>query len=476
MSAIFGETPTAIGKAAAGDLSKSQHRLPAGRLIAFASLALPVTAAQLPLAVYLPALYAQYFGLSLVTLGGIFLAERIWGAAADPLVGILSDRTKSRFGRRKSWILGGSAIYALATVFLFFPTLPFVKVTPICLTVTLFTFYLAWSMIQIPYLAWSGEVSGEYHERTRIAMFQAVMAAISLLLILILPTIIDQIAPSDAPLKLGAMGGVILLSLPVTLRLTLRALPEPPFSAVAPVRPPFMTTLRLVLREGALLRVFFSDFAVTAAQGCRGVLFVFFVSTYMDLPKWTSGLFLLQFIFGIGASPIWAAVAKRFGKHRTAVAGELAQVAINLGLLLVIPGQLPLLLGLTIAQGLAQGSGNLMLRSMVADVADQHRLATGTDRTALFFSVFSVSAKTGLAVATGIALPLVAWLGFNPGAKVNTPEGLHGLALVFALGPALAHLISAGLIYNFPIDENRHAEILTALEEQILHDPLSANP
>jgi glycoside/pentoside/hexuronide:cation symporter, GPH family len=449
--------------------------LPAGRLIAFASLALPVTAAQVPLAVYLPALYAQYFGLSLAALGAIFLAERVWGAAADPLIGILSDRTTSRFGRRKSWIVAGAVLYALATVFLFFPTLPFVRVTPLYLTATLFTFYLAWSMIQIPYLAWSGEVSSEYHERTRIAMFQAVAAAASLLLILVLPTIIDQISAKDAPLKLGAMGAVILLSLPVTLLLALRAVPEPSVPAVRPARLALTTTLRLILREGALVRIFFSDFAVSAGQGCRGVLFIFFVTTYMGLPKWASGLFLLQFIFGVAASPIWAAIARRLGKHQTAVAGELVQVAINLGLLLVIPEQLPLLLALTVAQGLAQGSGNLMLRSMVADVADHHRLETGSDRTALFFSVFSISMKTGLAVATGVALPLVAWLGFNPASKMNSPEALRGLALVFALGPALAHLISAGLIFNFPIDQARHAEILKALEDQILHDPMNAN-
>ena len=112
---------------------------------------------------------------------------------------------------------------------------------------------------------------------------------------------------------------------------------------------------------------------------------------------------------------------------------------------------------------------------MVADVADHHRLETGTDRTALFFSVFSISMKTGLAVATGIALPLVAWLGFDPAAKVNSPEALHGLLFVFALGPALAHLISTSLIYNFPIDEARHAEILDALEAQIFHDPMNAS-
>ncbi len=456
-----------------GDAESKQ--LPRGRLIAFASLMLPITAAQVPMAAFLPALYAQYFGIPLAALGAIFLAERVWGAAADPIIGILSDRTKSRFGRRKSWILIGGLLYALATVFLFFPTLPFVHVTPVFLTATLFTFYLAWSMIQIPYLAWSGEVSSDYHERTRIAMFQAVAAALSLLLILILPTIIDQISPKNAVLKLGAMGGVILLSLPVSLLLTLRSVPKTLKPAAPPARLAPVKTLALILREGALLRIFFSDFAVSAGQGVRGVLAIFFVTDYMHLPKLASAVFLLQFIFGVAASPIWAAIARRLGKHRTAATGELVQVAINLCLLLVVPGHVALLLGLTVAQGLAQGSGNLMLRSMVADVADRHRLETGTDRTALFFSVFSISMKTGLAVAAGVGLPLVAWLGFNPALPVNTHQALHGLVLVFALGPALAHLISAALIFNFPIDEARHLEIRRALEEEVLHDPLTGN-
>jgi glycoside/pentoside/hexuronide:cation symporter, GPH family len=437
----------------------AQGALPAGRLIAFASLMLPVTAAQLPLAVYLPALYAQHFGLSLAALGGIFLVERIWGTFTDPLIGLLSDRTKTRFGRRKSWIVAGAIIYGVATLFLFFPGMPFVKVTPLYLVAVLIAFYLAWSMIQIPYLAWSGEVSGEYHERTRVAMFQAVSAALSLLLILVLPTIIDQVAPKNALAKLAAMGGMILLSLPITLWFTLRAFDEPARPALPSQPLPLKTTIKLVLKEGALLRVLLSDLAVTVGQGCRATLFLFFVTFYMQLPKWGSGLFLLQFIFGIVAAPIWAAVARQFGKHRTAVAGELVQVAINLGLLLVLPGQLPLLLGLTVAQGLAQGSGNLMLRSMVADVADSQKLKSGADHTAVFFSVFSISAKAGMALAVGIALPLVAWFGFNPAAKINTPEALHGLAMVFALGPAIAHLISAALLYGFPIDEARHAEI-----------------
>jgi Na+/melibiose symporter-like transporter len=212
--------------------------------------------------------------------------------------------------------------------------------------------------------------------------------------------------------------------------------------------------------------VLLSDFAVTVGQSTRGGLIVFFVTFYMGLPHWASGLFLFQFIFGVIAGPIWAEIGYRIGKARAAVAGELAQVAINLGLLFVVPGQLGPLLALTVAQGLAQGSGNLMLRSMVADVADEHRLRTGEDRSALFFSTFSLSSKAGMAVAVGIALPLVGWLGFDPTAASNTPEALRGLLWVFALGPAITHLISATLIHGFPLHEARHSEIRRRLEER----------
>jgi GPH family glycoside/pentoside/hexuronide:cation symporter len=142
-------------------------------------------------------------------------------------------------------------------------------------------------------------------------------------------------------------------------------------------------------------------------------------------------------------------------------------VVINLGLLLVTPETLPLLIGLTIAQGLAQGSGNLMLRAMVSDVADKQRLETGVDRTGLLFSIFSLTGKSATAVAVGVALPLVGFLGFKPGAA-NSAEALLGLKLVFALGPAIAHLASAFLNRGFTLDEAGHGEIRRQLDQRDL--------
>lgn len=432
----------------------------AAELARFSAIAVPLAAAGLPLGVYLPAIYARDYGLSLTVIGVIFLLGRLWDAIADPVMGSLSDRTRSRYGRRKPWIAAGGVVFGLSSIFLFFP--PF-GVTPLSLGIVLFFFYLGWTAVQIPFQAWSGEVSGEYHQRTRIATYQTVVTSGALLLTLILPTIADQLRPGDGRLQLTLMGALVLLSIVPALFLTLTALKEPPLPPLPVGKPSLRETIRAITGEPLLLRVLASDFAVTLAQNIRAALIVFFVSFYMGRPEWAGGLFLFQFVFGVFAGPIWLKIGRRYGKHRTAVAGELVQVGINLSLLLVTPDTFGLLLALTLAQGLAQGSGNLMLRAIVADVADKHRLDSGEDRTGLYYSVFSLAGKTATAVAVGIALPLVSWLGFDP--KVaNSPEALTGLLLVFGLGPAIAHALSAALIARFPLDEAAHAEIRRQLD------------
>lgn len=432
----------------------------AGRLIRFSAISVPVAAATMPIAVYLPPILARDFGLSLSVIGLIFLIGRLWDAVLDPLVGALSDRTRSRYGRRKPWIAAGGAVFAVFASLLFFPV---AEVTPFYLSIVLLFFYLGWTAIQIPFLAWSGEISGQYHQRTRIATYQTVIGAAGLFVTLILPTVADQLRPGDGRLQMTLMGALLLVTLLPGLFLSLtafkeeapRELPEP-FS--------FQQSLRAVFANPLLLRVLASDFSVTLGQMIRSSLIVFFVAFYMGRPEWAAGLFLFQFIFGIFAGPIWLRIGLRFGKHRTAVAGEMVQVAVNFSLLLVTPDRFGLLLALTICQGLAQGSGNLMLRSIVADIADKHRLETGEDRTGLYYSVFSLAGKAAAAAAIGIALPLIGWLGFDP-KGANTPEALNGLLLVFALGPALAHALSAALIARFPLDERAHTEIRRQLEE-----------
>jgi Na+/melibiose symporter-like transporter len=439
--------------------ARSEPPLSGWKLTRFSAIAIPVAAAGLPIGVYLPAIFARDFGLSLAGIGAIFLVGRLWDGLLDPIVGALSDRTRTRFGRRKSWIAGGGVLFTISSLFLFFPI---AAVTPAYLSVVLFFFYLGWTAVQIPFLAWSGEISGQYHERTRIATYQTVIAAAALFLTLVLPTIADQIRPGDGKLQMALMGGLVVATILPSLFLTLTTFPEEAPKQL-PERFSVRQSLGAVFANPLLLRVLASDFAVTLGQNIRAALIVFFVSFYMGRPEWAAGLFLFQFVFGILAGPIWLRIGLKFGKHRTAVAGELVQVAVNLGLLLLTPDRFGLLLALTLAQGLAQGSGNLMLRAIVADVADKERLETGEERTGLYYSVFTLAGKLAGAAAIGVALPLVAWFGFDP-KHANSPEALAGLLYVFALGPAIAHAISALLVARFPLDEAAHSEIRRQLE------------
>ena len=428
-------------------------------MLAFAFLGVPLAAVFLPLGVYLPPFYAQTMGLGLKTVGLVFMASRLWNAVCDPVVGLLSDHTRSRFGRRKPWIAAGSVVFMAGVVTVYWPSHE--GVGALQLAAALFALYLGWTMVGTPLAAWASERSADYHERSRVQTYVQTGTAVGMMLTLLLPALLDQLSTRDPYETIAAMGGFALVTFVPSVLLLLLFEREPALprmeTGVSVAR-----SLTCFATSPLILRVMASDFCVATGQGIRGALFVFFVSGYMGLPKWASLLFFLQFVFGVFAAPIWLRVGYRLGKHRTVVAGEVTQIVINLGLLFIAPGDLWPLLGLTIAQGLAQGSGNLMLRAMVSDIADDHRLKTGREQSGLLFSIFNVTNNAAAAAAVGIAYPLIAWLGFVPG-HANGQAALAGLAVLFALGPAIGHALSALLVWRFPLDERRHAELRAAL-------------
>lgn len=427
----------------------------AGRLFRFAALGMPLAAVEVPLGIYLPPLYASALGFDLVTVGLVFLVARLWDAAIDPGIGILSDRTRSRFGRRRPWIAVGGAIVLLGAILVFLPP---AGAGAGVLLLGLCTLYLGCSMIATPYAAWAGELAGQYHERTRILTYGQVMTSLGLLLALVLPRLLADRLAGVPRLELAGMGAMAAVLLVPALLTGLTALPEPP-PTPRPAEPESLVrALRLASADRLLLRVLAASFAARLGQGLRTAVFVFFVAHFMGRPGWAHGLFLLQYLFGIVACPLWLVIGRRLGKSRAAVVGELAQTGINLALLLLEPAGTALLVALTVAQGLTQGSGTLMCRAIVADVADHHRLVTGHDRIGLFYAVLSLTDKAALALAVGAALPLLALCGFDPRAP-NDPVVLGHLRDVFALGPALGHLLSAAIIRGFALSEHRHSEI-----------------
>jgi Na+/melibiose symporter-like transporter len=435
-------------------------RLNGWRLLRFSAMAVPVYAAAQPVMAFVPTILSRHYAIPLAGLGLFYLAGQLANSLLDPVVGALSDRTVSRFGRRRPWIAGGGVLFIIGCTMLFFPP-PGAGL--LWAGTGVLSYYTGASVTQTALLAWSGELSRDYDQRTRIASQFTLLASVALVGTLLLPALADQVRPDDGPLRLALFGGLVLFTAVPGLLLTLTAMPDR--SAPAHRSPLALgKTLKAVFGNRLLLRVLGADAAVTAGQGVRTALLLFIVTIYFRRPEWAAGFFLLQYSFGIMAGPIWRRIGQRLGKGRAAVTAELLQAAINFGLAFLTPDRFGLMMALAVAQGLTQGSGNLMLRSMVADIADLHRAQTGEERTGLFYSVFSVSMKLGGALAFGIALPLVTAFGFDPAATSNTPRALQALLLVFALGPALGHLLAAALIAGFPLDASRHAAIRRAIE------------
>ena len=430
------------------------------RLARFSAVAVPLYAAGQPVLAYVPAILSRHYGIALAQLGLVFLVGQLFNSLLDPLVGTLSDRTVSRFGRRRPWVAGGGALFLIGSAMLFFPP---AGVSIAWVGVGAIAYFCGSSITQTALLAWSGEISSDYNRRTGIASHFSFLSAAALVLVLVLPALADHWRPADGPLRLTLFGALVLATGLPGLWLTLTALPDRSAPVVGK-GPSVASALRAVVSNGLLLRVLAADTVVTAGQGIRTGLMLFVVTIYFHRPEWAAGMFLFQYSFGMLAAPLWRRIGTALGKSRAAVLAELVQAAINLGLLALSPHRFGLMLALATAQGLSQGAGNLMLRAMVADIADARRLATGEEANGLYYSAFSVSMKLGGAFALGIALPALGALGFHPQGP-NTPAALDGLLLVFALGPALAHGVAAALLLGFPLDQRTHSEIRARLQD-----------
>lgn len=438
----------------------AERPLTTRRLLGFAAFSVPIHAAAQPIVAFVPVIFSRQYDIPLATLGFIFLIGQVFNSLIAPLIGTLSDRTASPLGRRRPWIAGGGLLFLTGCAMLFFPPQ---AVGVAWLWTGVLLYYLGAAISTTTLLAWSGEITRDYAQRTRISGLFTLLSSAGLVLALLLPTLADQLRPNDDGLRLTLLGLLVLATAVPGLALTLAAFPDSPARDGAEGLN-LRGTLRAVFGNRLLLRVLASDVAVTTGQGIRTALMLFVVTVYLQRPEWAAGIFLFQYSFGLLAGPIWQRIGMALGKARAAVLAELVQAAINASLLLVTPDSFGLMLFLAFAQGLSQGSGNLLLRAMVADVADHHRLETGEERTGLYYSVFSVSMKLGGAIAVGIALPLVGWLGFDP-KGANSPEALQALLTVFALGPAIAHALSAALLLGFPLGERSHSEIRARLED-----------
>lgn len=429
--------------------------LPLWQVVLYGLPATPLAAVVLAVYLYLPAFYAETLGLGLATVGGMLLAARLFDVVTDPLIGFLSDRFDSRFGRRKLLAVIAAPFVLFACFKLFLPPAGAGAGHLFAWSIVL---YLAWTLLMLPYSAWGAELSPEYHERSRVVGAREACVVLGTSLAAAAPLAADAFAaePTGTAGALAAIAWFAVLALPVLLGLVVFAVPEaPPLSRR---QPPLMAGLRSIWRNGPFRFLLLAFLCNSTANGLTATLFLLYVRHVLDSAEQAGLLLLSYFLAGIASVPLWLRVSRRLGKHR---AWSLGLLLASL-LFLVVPflgaGDFWLFFAVCLATGLCLGADLALPGSMQADVVDLDLARSRAQRTGLFFALWSMATKLALALAVGVSFPLLALAGFQANQE-NDATQLTALSLLYGLAPIAFKLGAVSFIWRYPLDAKRQASL-----------------
>ena len=446
-------------RASAGAQSASQ-RLSVFHLLAYILPAVPLAALGMPIVVHLPQFYASRdMGMSLKVTGVVFSLMRILDVLIDPAMGYLSDRWRTRFGRRRPLVLLGAPILVLGIWMTFVPGGP-VSVFHLCFW--LFVMYFGWSMIVIPHLSWGSELSSNYHERSRIYGWSMVATIIGFAGVLVAPAVLERGTHTSMAGLVMSMAVFAIVLLVPSIILCVAAVPEP--EVKLRTHAGFLPTLSFLLKERSIRRVMLVDFVESMSQGARGAMFLFFAVVALALPHWGEKLLLLYFISGVVCIPAWIALSRRIGKHRALLICYI-YTFFTAPLLFFLPkGNLGLATVVLLISGVNYGAPAFLLRSMMADIADADTAETGAERAGIMYSFLSLTSKFGLGVSVAIAFGALAWIGFDP-KVVNPPAAIENMRLFYVGLPVVCGIINLAAMIGYPLDEIRQKRLRAEIEK-----------
>lgn len=442
------------------------RRLSAAVLAAYGAPAAVFAILLLPPYVFLPAFYTQTLGLPLAAIGYIIVASRLFDAVTDPAIGLLSDRTSGRLGRRKPWIAAGAPIALMAVVLLFAPP---VEPSLTQFAIGIFALTLGWTMLMLPYAAWGAELSGDYHERTRVAGVREGVGLFGTPIAVSLPTLLTAAGYADPRVHMAGLAIVVIVLMVPTVGWLLAFVPEPaPLSHARVSARDGLTALR---QNEPFRRLIVAYLINAFANGLPATLFLLFVSHVIGAADSYGPLLLAYFLSGLIAIPFWSWLARRIGKHRAwALAMTVACVVFAFTPFVVGEGDGVPFLVISILSGLGVGADLVLPAAIQADVVDVDTQASGEQRTGLFFALWGIATKLAFALAA-LSLPILSAAGFaadalGPDGKTqNTADALGALTLLYAVVPVGLKLIAIALMWNFPLDAARQAAVRAKIEQ-----------
>jgi Na+/melibiose symporter-like transporter len=402
-------------------------------------LGLPLAFVALPLYVILPNHYAREFGAPLALLGAVLLAARLVDAVLDPWIGRWCDRLCARSPTALRVATGACAVVlALGLWGLLFPPAPVrdAGIAPLLTWAGLLMAitYTAYSVVAVAHQAWGARLGGSEAQRSRVVAWREGLALLGVLMAAVLP----------GTLGLGATVSAFAVLLAVGWWAWSRSIaPTPSRLAQGPSR-----VGASPLRQPAFLRLLAVFVLNGTASAVPATLVLFFVQDRLQASPAMEPAFLATYFLCAALSiPLWVRVVARLGLGRTWLLGMALAVLVFVWAATLGTGDVWAFLIVCALSGVALGTDLTLPSAMLAGLIGQ--LGERGQREGAYFGWWSFAAKLNLALAAGLALPMLAWFGYVPGARDEA--ALQTLTFAYCLLPCLLKLLAGTALYALVI-------------------------
>jgi len=486
------------------------------QLASYGAPAMPLSMINLPLAVYLPAVYAdsQGFGLSLGFVALTLALSRVFDGLTDPIVGFISDRTRSRWGRRKPFILLGMPIFLAGIWLLWVPVVEFTDITLFGVTMSsgypyllasLVLMYVGATIKDVPYSAFGAELAKDYNERTLIMSWREAFSVSGSLVGAMCPAIIifwGFTKPTDNVYFLA----IICCSLmPLFVINLLFSVPEPEIREQTSKKLSVRESFKYVWANEPYRKLIIIFLFATIGSGLTNSLSFFFVKHVLLAGELFGWYLFPYFVSQIIAIPLWFKLSRKIGKHRATMCaiGWYSVWSCFIPLIAIAPsawftafevehlftflptdwynaivmrfegtptGKFLFFIGVMMLKGSSIGALSALPYAMAADVVDVDTARTGKNQGGAYFSIWTMTRKIAYAAGLASAGLAATWIAFDslrdPITNPNSPNTLLWLAIFYSVIPALFKFVAIPLLWSYPLTEEKVREIQSEIADK----------
>ncbi|HQY98989.1 MAG TPA: MFS transporter [Propionicimonas sp.] len=417
---------------------------------------------------YLVLFYTDIALLAPATIAVIMLVARIWDAVDDPVQGYLAERTNTKWGRFRPWMIFGAPLLA-AFVVLTFVAPSFgdnMGAKAIYAGVTYILLGVFYSAVNMTYGAMAGVMTKDYDERLTLNWWRGLGGGVGTLILnaVTMPLILFFSSPGGKPdangfLVTAAILAVAALPMFWFTAFTAKEVIAPPPSET---RVPLAVTVKTVLGNKPLLLVWATLLLILIGLFGRLGIVIFYVMNNMGNPMYMAGV-MTAFGFGdIAGKLLFPRLASKFGKKQMTIVSALASAAVLFAIFLAPASNVGLITALHFIYGMCGFAGVITL-SMIPDCVDYQEYKHGVRSDGTAYAFVSFSTKVASAVGGAVGALMLGWFGYIPGAPAG-PETLNGINIATNVIPALLAIAGAVAIFFYPLTHARMAEIRAELD------------